>query len=65
MMDLRTPIGALFTVIGVLLTGYGVATRNDPGMSPTGIPVDLVWGVVLLAFGAAMLWLSRRRQPPN
>ncbi|HEY2825295.1 MAG TPA: hypothetical protein VGI83_07095 [Gemmatimonadales bacterium] len=60
MMDLRTPIGALFTVIGLLLAGYGLATQSDPGMSPTGIPIDIVWGLVLLAFGVVMLVLARR-----
>ena len=60
-LDVRYPIGALFGALGVLLAGYGFVTRGDPGMSPTGIPVDLVWGVVLLAFGATMLWLARRR----
>jgi len=60
-LDVRLPIGALFSALGVLLTGYGFATRGDPGMAPTGIPVDLVWGVVLFAFGATMLVLARRR----
>jgi hypothetical protein len=62
-LDVRLPIGALFSALGVLLVGYGFITRNDPGMSPTGIPVDLVWGVVLLAFGVTMLLLARRRLP--
>ena len=59
-MDIRVPIGALFTLIGLLLTGYGIATVGQPGMSPTGIPIDLVWGVALLVFGLAMLALGRR-----
>jgi hypothetical protein len=59
-MDIRLPIGALFTLIGLLLAGYGAATLGRPGMSPTGIPIDLVWGAILLLFGVAMLALGRR-----
>jgi hypothetical protein len=44
----------------LLLAGYGLATQSDPGMSPTGIPIDIVWGLVLLAFGVVMLVLARR-----
>ncbi|HVH66909.1 MAG TPA: hypothetical protein VM716_03500 [Gemmatimonadales bacterium] len=59
-LDVRLPIGLFFTALGVLLAAYGVATRGSPGMAPTGVPIDLVWGVALLVFGVAMLWLTRR-----
>src|SRR2546427_9212740 len=59
-LDVRLPIGALFSVLGVLLAAYGAATRGRPGTAPTGVPIDLVWGLVLLAFGALMLALARR-----
>src|SRR2546428_4492141 len=59
-LDVRLPIGALFSVLGVLLAAYGAATRGRPGTAPTGVPIDLVWGLVLLAFGALMLVLARR-----
>ena len=64
-MDIRIPIGALFTLIGLLLTGYGAVTLGQPGMSPTGIPIDLGWGAVLLAFGLVMLAFGRRARRPN
>ena len=28
-LDLRTPIGALFVMLGVILMGYGIATNGD------------------------------------
>jgi hypothetical protein len=59
-IDLRTPVGGLFSALGVLLTAYGAATRGQPGTEPTGVPVNLVWGLVLLGFGLAMLALARR-----
>ena len=60
-LDVRLPIGLFFSALGVLLAGYGLATRGAPGMTPAGVPIDLVWGALLLAFGLAMLWLARRK----
>ncbi len=64
-LDVRIPIGTFFVLVGVLLTIYGVVTMRDPAASPTGVPIDLVWGLVLLAFGLTMVALARRarRQP--
>jgi hypothetical protein len=59
-IDLRTPVGVLFSALGVLLSAYGAATRGQPGTEPTGVPVDLLWGLVLLGFGLAMLALALR-----
>lgn len=59
-LDVRLPIGAFFSLVGVLLAAYGLATRGAPGTAPTGVPIDLVWGVVLLVFGIGMLALARR-----
>jgi hypothetical protein len=54
-LDIRWPIGLMFSVLGALLAVYGVFTRGEPGSAPTGIPVNLYWGLVMLAFGLAML----------
>ena len=59
-IDLRMPLGALFGVLGLLLTLYGAATRGQAGTEPTGVRINLIWGVVLFAFGLWMLWLARR-----
>ena len=59
-LDVRLPIGLFFGLLGTLLTAYGVATLGTPGTAPVGIPIDLVWGVVLLAFGIFMVALARR-----
>jgi hypothetical protein len=68
-LDVRLPIGALFSVLGVLFAVYGAATWGRPGTTPTGVPINLVWGLVLLAFGALMLFLARRaagrHEPPG
>ncbi len=60
-LDLRLPIGALFTALGLVLIIYGAI--SDPAIyaRSLGINVNLVWGCVLLAFGLVMLAASRRR----
>jgi hypothetical protein len=54
-LDIRLPIGALFTLIGLLLLLQGALDSLD---------VDVAWGTVMVLFGATMLLLglkSRRR----
>jgi drug/metabolite transporter (DMT)-like permease len=52
-LDLRWPIGIMFTLIGVLLVGYGVFKSADS--MRLGMNINLIWGVVLLIFGVLML----------
>lgn len=59
-LDVRLPIGLFFGLLGALLTAYGAATLGAPGTAPVGIPIDLLWGLVLLAFGIFMVVLARR-----
>jgi hypothetical protein len=58
--DLRLPIGALFTIYGILLTGYGLLGDKAQCARSLGLNVNLGWGVVLLVFGLGMLLASRR-----
>ena len=61
MLDIRIPIGLMFAVIGPLLIVYGLA--SDPALyelHSLGINVNLWWGIVMLAFGGAMLGLAWR-----
>jgi hypothetical protein len=61
-LDLRYPIGGLFSVLGVLLIGYGVVTRGNADMyvRSTSLNVNLWWGVVMLIFGLLFLALAAR-----
>jgi hypothetical protein len=52
-LDIRWPIGLMFTLLGVLLVGYGVV-KSDASIS-LGVNINLIWGVVLLVFGVGML----------
>ena len=65
-LDVRLPIGGLFTALGLLLSGYGLATAGDPShyARSLSVNINLWWGLVMLAFGLTLLaaaWLSRRR----
>lgn len=59
--DIRLPLGLLFTILGVLLAGYGLLADHAIYTRSLGINVNLWWGLALLVFGAAMLFLARRR----
>ena len=56
-LDIRLPIGLMFTLIGLLLTITGFVTRADKAMyhRSLDININLIWGLVLLAFGGLML----------
>jgi len=62
--DLRISMGMLFTLIGTVLTAFGVATRSNADVyaKSMGIDANLWWGLVLLVFGIAALLLGRRGQ---
>lgn len=62
-LDIRLPIGLMFSILGALLTLYGLV--SDPGLyrRSLGINVNLWWGAALLAFGIVMLYLARRKRP--
>jgi hypothetical protein len=62
-LDLRIPMGMLFTLVGAILTALGIRTQGSPIYNvDMGINVNLWWGIVLLIFGVAMLLLGRRGQ---
>jgi hypothetical protein len=52
-LDIRWPIGLMFTLIGALLGVFGLA-KGSESMS-LGININLIWGAVLLVFGVLML----------
>lgn len=59
-LDIRLPIGMLFTIFGIMLVVLGVFSRPALYAQSLGININLVWGVVLLVFGAVMLYLGAR-----
>ena len=57
-LDVRVPVGLLFSAIGLALVGYGLLSEPGIYARSLGINVNLWWGLVLLAFGAIMLWFG-------
>jgi hypothetical protein len=56
-MDLRIPVALMFLLLGMLLAGYGLASDPSAMELRLGFRVNVVWGAVMMVFGAAM-WLS-------
>ena len=54
-LDIRWPIGLMFTLIGALLAGLRRVSTARPRQVSLGININLIWGVVLLMFGVLML----------
>jgi hypothetical protein len=54
-LDLRFPIGLMFTIDGVLLTAFGLMSDEAIYSRSLGINVNLWWGLGLLGFGLVML----------
>jgi len=64
MVDIRMPIGLMFTIIGLLISIFGLTTMSDTGMyqKSLGINVNLLMGVLMLVFGLVMLYFARRKK---
>ena len=60
--DLRRPLGAMFTLLGLMLVGFGLFSDPDVYRRSFGMNVNLIWGAVLLVFGGIMLWFGRGRR---
>jgi hypothetical protein len=67
-LDVRFPIGGMFTIFGVILTVYGIVSSPAIYEKSLGINVNLWWGLVLLIFGLVMLgfaYRAERAKPPT
>jgi len=59
-LDIRLPIGILFSLLGAILAAYGLlgdASRNEQSL---GVNLNLGWGLVLLVFGLVMFVFGGR-----
>ncbi|HMT72926.1 MAG TPA: hypothetical protein PKA77_02590 [Chitinophagaceae bacterium] len=64
MLDIRIPIGLLFTVLGVLVTAYGIITNSDTELYTKSFQynVNLWSGLVMLVFGVVMLLTVKKKK---
>ena len=61
-LDIRWPIGLMFSLIGLILFVYGFVTGSGSEIyqRSLGLNVNLYWGLLLLVFGGTMLTLAWR-----
>lgn len=61
-LDLRLPIGGLFTALGVIIGGYGIATNGNQAIyqQSMSININLWWGLVMLVVGVLMFVAGMR-----
>ena len=64
MVDVRIPIGLMFSILGVLISVFGVLTKSNAEMyqRSLGINVNLIMGVLMLVFGLIMLFFAIRKK---
>ena len=59
-LDVRVPIGALFSILGLMLAVYGFFEKTSSTAAFTkGGQINMCWGLVMLVFGVLMLLLAR------
>jgi multisubunit Na+/H+ antiporter MnhG subunit len=59
-LDIRIPLGMMFTILGCLLAGFGFFSDPAIYQRSLGIDVNLWWGLALLLFGTVMLFFGWR-----
>jgi hypothetical protein len=59
-IDIRVPLGFLFSIFGVLLILFGAFSNSAIYERSLNININLDWGVAMLVFGLIMLLLGRR-----
>ena len=59
-LDIRWPIGIIFTTYGILLILYGLVADPAIFVSSMEVNIDLWWGLAMLVFGLLMGVLAFR-----
>jgi hypothetical protein len=64
MVDIRIPIGLMFTVFGVIISIFGFVTMSNSAMyqKSLGVNVNIIMGVLMLIFGLVMLFFAFRKK---
>jgi uncharacterized membrane protein len=63
-IDIKLPIGLMFSILGLLLTIYGLITASNQAMYEKSLHVNInLWiGLTMLVFGGIMLLLSLKKK---
>jgi hypothetical protein len=64
MVDIRIPIGLMFSIVGLLISVFGFFTISNTEMyhKSLGINVNIIMGIVMLIFGLIMLFFAFRKK---
>jgi uncharacterized membrane protein len=64
MVDIRIPIGLMFSIVGLIISVYGFFTISDINMyqKSLGINVNIIMGILMLIFGLIMLFFAFRKK---
>lgn len=61
-LDIRWPIGLMFSLIGAIMLVFGMITGSNAEMYKRSldINVNLYWGLLLVVFGGLMVFFAWR-----
>jgi len=64
-LDIKIPIGLLFSIIGLLMSIYGLFTNGNTALYAKSLNINInLWsGLLMLVFGVIMLIFSRWKKP--
>jgi hypothetical protein len=63
-LDIRIPLGLIFLITGAIMAAFGLFTRGDATLYARSMDINLnlVWGLVMFAFGLVMFLVGRRQK---
>lgn len=66
-VDIKLPIGLMFSVFGVILTLHGLLTSTNAELYKKSLDINInLWsGLFMLAFGIIMLAFSKKIKKPK
>jgi sulfite exporter TauE/SafE len=64
MVDIRIPIGLMFSIVGAIISIFGFATMSNTEMyhKSLGVNVNIIMGILMLIFGLIMLFFAFRKK---
>jgi hypothetical protein len=64
MLDIKIPIGLMFSIFGIILLIYGLATNSDVALYQKSLShnINLWMGGLMLVFGGLMLLLVKKKK---
>ncbi len=65
-IDIKFPIGLMFSIFGILLTIFGIATGANTELYEKSLSINInLWsGLFMLIFGLLMLTFSFKKKKP-